>query len=104
MTYKQLFIRFLKQNNAYHLFLYNICNRKENATFYNLYDLKSINNVLALNFLTNPFIWNNTKQGHLFWAKLYDKWNIAIREHVGYSKRGYDNVTDYEKIIKRLKL
>ena len=102
MTYTQLFIRFLKQNNAYHLFLYNICNRKENSKLYNLYDFKSINNVLVLNFLVNPFIWNKTKQGHMFWAKLYDKWNNAIRVHVGFSKRGCDNVIDYEIIIKKL--
>ena len=104
MTYTQLFIRFLKENNAYHLLLYNICNRKENSKLYNLYDFKSINNVLVLNFLTTPFIWNNTKQGHLFWAKLYNKWDNAIRPHVEYYTRGHDNVTDYKKIIKMLNL
>lgn len=104
MTYTQLFLRFLKQNNVYHLFLYNICNKKESSKLYNLYDFKSINNVLVLNFLTTPFIWNNTKQGHLFWAKLYDKWDNAIRPHVEYYTRGHDNVTDYKKIIKMLNL
>ena len=105
MTYTQLFLRFLKLNNAYHLFVYNIRNRKENSKINNcLYDFNTINNVSVLNFLVNPFIWNKTKQGHFFWVKLYEKWDNAIRPYVGYSKRGYDIVTDYEEIIKKLNL
>ena len=83
MTYTQLFIRFLKENNAYHLFLYNICNRKENSKLYNLYDFKSINNVLALNFLANPFIWHNTKQGYDFWYNINAKWRDILRNTLG---------------------
>ena len=102
MTYLQLFLRFLKQNHAYHLFLYNMCNEKENPRLCTLYDFKSINNTLVINFIVNPFIWSNTNEGYFFWSNLYDKWDNLIRPYVGYSKRGYDIVTDYEKIIKKL--
>ncbi len=97
MTYTQLFIRFLKQNNIYYLFSHNLHNNKKtpkNKIYKNikLYDYKNINDLVPMNFFVNAFIWEDTKEGHDFWLNLHIKWLNVINEHLICEN-------DYEKYI-----
>ena len=102
MTYTQLFLRFLKQNNVYYLFSHNLHNNNEKPKkkiYENLklYDYKNINDSIAVNFFVNAFIWEDTKEGHNFWLDLHIKWLNVINEHLIYGN-------DYEKYIILYKL
>ena len=102
MTYTQLFLRFLKQNNIYYFFLHNLQNNKKNPNkkrykHLKFYDYKSINDSIAMNFFVNAFIWEDTKEGHTFWLNLHIKWLNVINEHLICEN-------DYEKYIMLYKL
>ena len=82
MTYTQLFIRFLKENNAYHLFLYNICNRKYDPSWqYNIEDIKTYK---AYYLINHAFAWGETNEGYDFWYNINAKWG---KNYIIFSKK-----------------
>ena len=76
MTLLQLFYRFLKINNIYNLFFYNIQNRKyESSWQYNIEDIKTYK---AYYLINHAFSWGDTKEGYGFWYYINAKWTKII--------------------------
>ena len=76
MTILQLFYRFLKINNIYNLFFYNIQNRKyESSWQYNIEDIKTYKSFFLI---SEAFTWKGTKEGHLFWFNFNTRWEQII--------------------------
>ena len=78
MTWRKRFLRFLKEENVYGEWVYNI--RKQHPQtdldFWE-FGLKNIFNekekcAEAINY---AFFWRYTKQGHDFWSKINAEWN-----------------------------
>ena len=82
MTYTQLFIRFLKPHNIYHLFIYNIKNRGNIGW---CYDIKSISIYKPYYFVDDAFKWSDTKEGFDFWSDINIKWRDILRNKLGHN-------------------
>ena len=70
---KNVFLRFLKDNNAYFAFISNV--EKNNQEGY----LKDF--FIKYNperWLSSPFVWERTVQGCDFWYDLDTKWNEIV--------------------------
>ncbi len=80
MTLLQLFYRFLKINNIYHLYKKNMNIRviQDGDTWYNIND---INNVRAISLLSNAFDWEETNEKFNFWSKQSVKWERILYEY-----------------------
>ena len=75
MTLLQLFYRFLKQNNIYHIYFKNLKNRKIKNGMFN-----DMNNTLAYRLISDAFDWNHTKEDYMFWENINYKWiNTLIK-------------------------
>ena len=60
------FVKFLKDNNVYDKFIYNLKNYISLDDYcYKIY---------ITNYILDSFTWNNTKEGHNFWYDIYNKW------------------------------
>ena len=66
MTLLQLFYRFLKINNIYNLFLYNIQNIEHIAACKSFF------------LISDAFTWGDTKEGHSFWFNFNKRWEQII--------------------------
>lgn len=86
MTYTQLFIRFLKQNNIFHLYKKYIIK----TTLKKIYDM---NNAYCMYLLSQPFKWKNTNEGFDFWLNINNKWVEKLFE---YNKIDKDNCSFIE--------
>lgn len=78
MTWKEKFLRFLKEEGVYSEWVYNI--RKQHPTtdlmFWN-FRFKAIfsEEGKCSGGISSAFCWDSTKQGYNFWLKLSNKWN-----------------------------
>ena len=72
VTSKQQFIQFLKQNNAYELFIY----------YFRLNRKQSLPNFINRNdsdvYIDFAFTWDETNEGWEYWHTLHMKWNKYI--------------------------
>ena len=78
MTWKKKFLRFLKEEDVYGEWVYNI--RKQHPTTDLIFwkcNLKAIfsEEEKCGGGIIYAFCWRRTKQGHDFWRKLSNKWN-----------------------------
>lgn len=99
MTLLQLFYKFLKDNNLYHLYKKNM-NIRLIQDGYTWYDINNINNVRAFILLSDAFSWRNTNEGYDFWNDINIKWETIIYEY--YKAKGltyYYDVLTHEKVI-----
>lgn len=80
MTYTQLFIIFLKQNNIYHLFVYNMKNR---VNIRWCYDIKTMSIYSPYCFVDDAFKWVNTNEGYNFWHNINTKWRNILKNTLG---------------------
>lgn len=100
MTYIQLFYRFLKINNAYYDFIYYLKDNHimtSSRCMQNLDDAKYyMGNQNVKNYIVYAFIWGNTKQGHVFWENLHNKWENIIEYDT--SVKPYD-IVNTNKIL-----
>lgn len=100
MTYLQLFYRFLKQNHIYHLFLYNVKNRKHVECDY---DIKLMKTYKAYTFIYSAFKWDDTREGFDFWDNINIKWRDILRNKLSLytsSKiRGNDKIISPNEFI-----
>ena len=99
MTLLQLFYRFLKINNIYHLYKVNMNNRIiQDGDIW--YDINDINNVRAFSLLSYAFSWRDTNEWCDFWNNINIKWETIIYEY--YKAKGptyYYDVLTHKKII-----
>ena len=78
---KKQFIRFLKENNCYGNFIFNLENHKQyiySYKFNNVDDIvkETINrNNNLVNEFTCAFSWTNTIEGYRYWANKSYQWN-----------------------------
>lgn len=103
MTLLQLFYRFLKQNNLFHLYKKNM-NNKIIQDDKRWYDINNINNVRAFSLLSNAFDWEETNENFNFWFIQSTKWKKIIREYydsIESNKKAsyYYEVKAHEKVI-----
>ena len=103
MTLLQLFYRFLKINNIYHLYKVNMNIRtiQDGDAWYNI---NNINNVRAFTLLSNAFDWEETNEKFNFWCKQSVKWETIICEYYKTieTEKGatyYYDVLTHKKII-----
>lgn len=89
MTYTQLFIRFLKHHNIYHLFIYNIKNRGNIGW---CYDIKSISIYKPYYFVDDAFKWSDTKEGFDFWSDINIKWRDILINKLGHDTMALYNL------------
>ena len=80
MTWKERFLRFLKEEGVYGEWVYNIYEQHPiwDKTFWEgiwKYDILSEQNQCG-GGINYAFCWGLTKQGHDFWLKLSNKWNL----------------------------
>ena len=76
MTVLQLFYRFLKINNIYNLFFYNILHREYKSSWQ--YNIKNITTCKSFFLINWAFAWRETKEGYNFWSKFNDRWEKII--------------------------
>ena len=76
MTLLQLFYRFLKINNIYNLFLYNIQNREHKLSWQ--YNIENITACKSFFLISEAFTWKGTKEGHSFWFNFNKRWEQII--------------------------
>ena len=78
MTWKEKFLRFLKEEGVYSEWVYNIMKQHP------IWDKKFWEGTLKAIFsedkkcsegISSAFCWHGTKQGYNFWLKLAIKWN-----------------------------
>ena len=84
----KLFFRFLKVNNIYHVFLKNTeayvtaSNSKYTYTMYGK-AISTAEDMLLTLYRNSPtrlistFTWNKTKEGHIYWSVLCNKWGYG---------------------------
>ena len=103
MTLLQLFYRFLKINNIYHLYKVNMNIRtiQDGDAWYNI---NNINNVRAFTLLSNAFDWEETNEKFNFWCKQSVKWEKIICEYYKTieTEKGatyYYDVLTYKKVM-----
>ena len=105
MTYLQLFYRYLKINNIYNLFFYNILHREYELSWQ--YNIEDITTCKAYNLINNAFVWEETKERHDFWSKFNARWREII---LFSSKKSLDYLTSNieiklnDELIKMLKV
>lgn len=100
MTYKQLFYKFLKDNNILSLYKKNIYNR---LGYYKEYGLKPYNmeQIMCVSYLTAAFNWTTTNEGELFWSRINKKWYDIL---LSYNNNNSNNLVKiYGKHIIKLK-
>ena len=75
-VFRKRFFAFLKENNAYDKWLYNLRKRHPSN------DIKWWDNYVeelytngCLMSIDDAFFWDDTKEGYDFWHKLDQKWN-----------------------------
>ena len=75
---KQLFIKFLKDNNAYEQYMANFkihrIKNKELVNSNKFTPKEFFNNTLYGDFFAYAFFWKDTSQGYDYWNKLDGKW------------------------------
>lgn len=80
---KKKLVNFLKENNAFGVFVLNFDNskqwRKENGEIYD--EHKYFTNTPCERYISGAFLWRNTVQGHIFWEKLSETWKKLKREY-----------------------
>ena len=77
---KQLFIKFLKDNNIYEQFMFNFNKREEhrnNAIPKNQFFSKT----KRKQYINYAFTWSHTKEGWTYWNKFHEKWTNYITTH-----------------------
>ena len=73
---KQLFIKFLKDNNVYEQYMFNVNKRKEKYFTPKNFFL----NTLYVDFVSNAFTWKETLQGYGYWDKIENNWLYNLRK------------------------
>ena len=78
MTWKERFLRFLKEENVYGEWVYNIRiqHPQTDLDFWNM-NFKSIfsEDKKCAGGIITAFCWSDTIQGYNFWSKIDDEWN-----------------------------
>ena len=75
---KQIFIRFLKENNTYGNYMYAFENREE-IYRKRISNLKTFfTNYTPEQYLLCAFTWGNTKKGLQYWQNLDKKWTYYL--------------------------
>ena len=77
MTWKEKFLRFLKEEGAYSEWVYNI--RKQHPTTDFMFWKVKLKEIFSeedkcAECIMYAFSWVNTRQGGYFWSKLNNKW------------------------------
>ena len=85
MTWKQHFIKFLKENNAYEKFIFNFNSREgkifraakqlpcsSESYFYSCYMKR---------YILNAFLWGVTSQNYGYWESLNNKWTEILEKY-----------------------
>lgn len=83
MTWKQQFIKFLKDNNLYESYIFNFNNDFEYRLIYNLPNNGAkafFENTSHEYYILRAFEWDSTREGHLFWDKIDKKWYIYLQD------------------------
>ena len=82
MVWRRRFLRFLKEEDVYSEWVYNIYEQHpiDDKKFWEG-TLKSMFNEKnkCINGIYNAFYWDDTRQGNDFWLKLNNKWIKLIR-------------------------
>ena len=85
MTWKEKFLRFLKEEGVYSEWVYNI--RKQHPTTDLSFWKRNLKAIFseedkcaeAINY---AFYWANTRQGRDFWEEIYKEWKYKCRNSV----------------------
>lgn len=73
--FRRHFFAFLKENNAYDKWLYNLLERLPmNDTEQCNVSIEKLFKQKCLCAINEAFIWHNTKEGYDFWFQLKQKW------------------------------
>ena len=73
--FRRHFFAFLKENNAYDKWLYNLLERLPmNGTERFNVSLEKLFKQKCLCAINEAFIWANTKEGYYFWLKIQKEW------------------------------
>lgn len=81
MTPLQLFYRFLKQENVFHLFVKNISNNKTRLYCVNDNIKKYFNDTYKRDLIYYAFNWKATNEGHDFWSQINQRWLYKFRTY-----------------------
>jgi len=82
-------IKFLKENNAYEKFIYNLFENLKDAKakgasgFHFRKKIKVLNDTENYDQIENAFTWSTTPEGRIFWENLHIKYNIYLN-HLPY--------------------
>ena len=78
MTWKERFFRFLKEEDVYGEWVYNIYEQHPTTDFFfwecNLKEILSEDKKCAGGIIS-AFCWGDTRQGYDFWEGINNKWN-----------------------------
>lgn len=80
MNDKRLFIKFLKEKEVYSQWVYNLKRHFQSIIYNNpeLWESKKRNLYANTCYsgISSAFNWSNTKEGHVFWRLINEKWII----------------------------
>lgn len=66
---KKIFFSYLKEEGVFHEYIYYCSHRTFHVDIYRFYNVKHANN-----FVSDSFVWANTREGHDFWANIHKNW------------------------------
>ena len=83
IDYRRLFFKFLKENNLYDKWVYNIKTQHSSIFKYQFF-WKNKNKILfsgnCSSAINSAFCWDDTNEGYDFWERLEVKWKIFRRK------------------------
>ena len=82
LTFKQQFIRFLKQNNVYEQYIYNFNNGKYYRERFFNGKTPFLSEDSPYGYITNAFSWGFTKEGTNFWLMITTKWDRIVWQRI----------------------
>jgi len=92
-----VFEQFLKDNNCRDQYWQNLQNIKKGGSIKRaIKDNKCLLREISILYITNSFLWKDSKEGHEFWSELDDKW-IDLIEDLDFTYFGFGIDYDLEK-------
>jgi hypothetical protein len=100
---REIFINFLKENDAYEFFDINL--KKRNRNLWTLFHKE-----YPMDYIGHSFDWDNTQEGSNYWRKLHYKWTELlkkmywkdkyVKENIDVDPFGEENWDEYDYIKK----
>jgi hypothetical protein len=77
MNYKRLFFDFLRKKDALEAYKRNFKEYRGSTSFNDVFS----RNRLYSDYIIGAFSWTRTPEGHWYWRRLQDEWNVIRHKY-----------------------